>query len=175
LQLQGKSIAEFGTFSTVRLIRATPTRIDTTVVAVGGLSISTTIPVYNLIATSGWTAVLFEARTSNGYRCVTSPVYLSRQGGVDVEPSTEIQSSLAVVPNPVATSATIHLALVQAGHVDLRVYDIAGREVSRVFTGTTTADPHQFSWSRANLPDGIYLLRLHTSTTNIERKLVLVQ
>ncbi len=175
LQLQGQSITEFGSFSTVRLIRVSATRIDTTFIAVGGLSFSTTIPVYNLIATSGWTAVLLETRTSNGYRSVTSPVYLARQGGVDVPVSTTSSLTLLATPNPVSSSAAIALILPTAQHIDLRVYDISGREVSRVFSGNLNSGQHQFLWSRTGLPDGIFLLRLQTQTAQIERKLVLVQ
>lgn len=174
LQLQAQSINEFGSFSSVRLIRVSSTRIDTTVVAVGGLSFATTIPMYNLIAASGWTAVILEARTSGGYRCVTSPVYLGRQGAVDVSPQNSTGLSLHLRPNPISASGNITLSLRDRSAIDLSIYDISGRLVERVFAGELSSGTHPFAWQRGTLPAGLYLLRCTTAERSVEQKFVLL-
>jgi hypothetical protein len=47
--------------------------------------------------------------------------------------------------------------------VDLRVYDVLGREVARLVDGERTAGPHTVQWNAGSLPSGVYICRLGAS------------
>ena len=73
-------------------------------------------------------------------------------------------------PNPVSPfnpTTTIRYGLPVDGHVDLRIYDIAGREVVMLAQGEQRAGYHSIVWSARNrllrkVPSGIYIARLVT-------------
>jgi hypothetical protein len=74
--------------------------------------------------------------------------------------------SLDVHPNPAVGPAEIDYALPHATRMTLRVFDIAGREVSRLVDGVETAGHHRLSWSGTTANPrqraGIYLVRFET-------------
>ena len=85
----------------------------------------------------------------------------------------------AARPNPALGSTRIAFSLPQADDVELVVYDLAGREVSRLAEGRYAAGEHAITWAGTDragklLPSGTYLYRLRTSDTKSVRKLVLV-
>ena len=60
------------------------------------------------------------------------------------------------------------------------MYDLAGREVAQLASGTYAAGEHAVEWKGETaggrmLPTGTYLYRLRTPGTNLVRKLVLVR
>jgi photosystem II stability/assembly factor-like uncharacterized protein len=67
-------------------------------------------------------------------------------------------------PNPLSRSrtATAHIMLdiARSGAVDLRVYDLLGREVRTLMDQTLTAGRWDVTWDPAALPKGVYLYRL---------------
>ncbi|MEZ4699240.1 MAG: putative Ig domain-containing protein [Rhodothermales bacterium] len=65
-------------------------------------------------------------------------------------------------PNPFARSTTIEYSLVEAGDVELAVYDVLGREVDVLVRGAQPAGFHQVVWDGSNAPSGMYVLRLST-------------
>ncbi|MEM6782444.1 MAG: T9SS type A sorting domain-containing protein [Bacteroidota bacterium] len=69
---------------------------------------------------------------------------------------------LDAYPNPVAASATLRFTLPEAGDVDLRVYDLLGRVVAEVATGTHEAGTHTAQFDASTLPSGVYVVRLQT-------------
>jgi hypothetical protein len=83
-------------------------------------------------------------------------------------------------PNPSrGPGAQIGFTLHAAGPVRLTIFDTAGREVRRLLDRTVLgAGKHEVPWSATNaegsqLPPGVYLLRLETSTEEATRKLTL--
>jgi hypothetical protein len=72
---------------------------------------------------------------------------------------------LPAVPNPFSAGTRVGFVLPRAGRVDLRVYDVAGREVGVLLAGTLPAGSHALSWdgraaSGAVAPAGMYFVRL---------------
>jgi len=53
-------------------------------------------------------------------------------------------------PNPFNPTTTIAYNLPQSAHVTLVVYDVAGREVTRLINDTRPAGPHQLQWNGRN-------------------------
>lgn len=66
-------------------------------------------------------------------------------------------------PNPTSDVISVEFNLPSAGEVELAAYDLAGRRVGTLTSGELTAGRHQIDWSAAELPDGVYLLRLETA------------
>lgn len=63
-------------------------------------------------------------------------------------------------PNPFNPSTTIRFALPRAVHVNLRVYDVLGREVATLVDGMREAGHHRVEFEARNLSSGIYFYRL---------------
>jgi hypothetical protein len=78
----------------------------------------------------------------------------------------------AVYPHPVGREATIEVVLMQSGPLTLRVYNVLGQEVGRIFEGFLPAGTHQLRWQPEALPAGIYLLQLQQSGQVYHRSVV---
>ena len=61
------------------------------------------------------------------------------------------------------------------GHVALRIYDAAGREVATLVDGARPAGKQTVAWSAESIPSGVYLAELETATGRTTRKLVLLR
>lgn len=84
----------------------------------------------------------------------------------------------APAPNPVRTSAQLVLTLPRADHIDLGIFDVAGRRVATVATGLRAAGRTTLIWdgkltSGEAAPSGVYRAVLRTSDARISRSLVL--
>ncbi|HEY3296450.1 MAG TPA: T9SS type A sorting domain-containing protein [bacterium] len=79
-------------------------------------------------------------------------------------------------PNPFNPTTTISFDLPEAGHVSLRVYDVAGREVASLVNGPMAAGRQQVSFEGRNLPSGLYFYCLKTgSGFSATKKMLLVK
>ncbi len=66
-------------------------------------------------------------------------------------------------PNPFNPSTTISYQLPKAGNVNIKIYDITGREVATLFEGFSEAGYHQKEWSASNVASGMYIYQLTLS------------
>ena len=95
----------------------------------------------------------------------------------------EGQTSLALnrlYPNPVRDGGTIRFALAEAGEVELAVFDIRGRRVASLVSGSLGAGSHEIPWrgldlSGEPLPNGMYLYRLRAGDRTVTRKVVVAR
>ena len=89
-------------------------------------------------------------------------------------------------PNPFNPVTTIPIRLAGAGNVDIRIYNILGQEVTRLFSGWRTAGNHRIVWNAANnfnssVASGVYICRMKFSAADgsgtiiDSRKLVLMR
>lgn len=108
----------------------------------------------------------------NAFRAVS-------MGPVAVEPST-VTGTLSLAgasPNPFADGCEIGFTLAADGPAQLAVFDVSGRRVRELASGTLAAGPHRERWDGRDsggrdLGDGVYLVRLDTPAGSRERKLV---
>jgi choice-of-anchor B domain-containing protein len=70
---------------------------------------------------------------------------------------------LSNYPNPVAARTTVTYSLDRFGPVQLRVFDVLGREVRRLVDGTKPPGTHRVSVHMEALPNGTYLLHLEAA------------
>ncbi|MBU1936174.1 T9SS type A sorting domain-containing protein [bacterium] len=78
-------------------------------------------------------------------------------------------------PNPFNPTTTIRYDVKQTGLVSVKVFDILGREVAVLVSGTVSAGFHKVTWDAAGLPSGLYLCRMEASGFEHTMKLVLLK
>ncbi len=79
------------------------------------------------------------------------------------------------VPNPFNPETKVRITLAGDAEVELAVYDIAGRIVSRLSSGKLTKGEHQFIFDGSGKPSGAYFIRLSTGGHNYVRKMMLIK
>jgi len=65
-------------------------------------------------------------------------------------------------PNPFGESTTIRFGLSEASDVELAVYDLMGRRIETLQSGSLEPGYHEQVWTPRGVSDGIYLLMLKT-------------
>jgi hypothetical protein len=97
--------------------------------------------------------------------------------GVDdpaISAPTEFQL-LAAHPNPFNSTTTIGYSLPVAGMVSLSVYDLTGREVTRLADGVMSAGTHEAVWTAYGMASGLYVIRLNTGEHNLDANVLLIR
>jgi hypothetical protein len=89
----------------------------------------------------------------------------------------EIPSRLVItgnVPNPFSGSTTVKFGIPRDGRVDMAVYDVSGRLVTRLAAGVYTAGYHAVEWGGdGEVGTGLYFLRLRLDGDEVTRKVVI--
>ena len=78
-------------------------------------------------------------------------------------------------PNPFNPTTTIGYGLPVDGHVNLKVYDVLGREVATLVNEFAQAGYHQVIVNATNLSSGLYLYRLNAGSYTSVKKLVVLK
>ena len=75
-------------------------------------------------------------------------------------------------PNPVNEISNIEYRISDIGYVVLSVYNIQGKEISRLVNETQAAGQYKVLFDASRLPAGIYFIRLQTGNKAITRKII---
>ena len=78
-------------------------------------------------------------------------------------------------PNPFNPTTTISFSLPQSGRVQLDVYDISGRFITRLVDGTKGVGTHRVEFGGENLSSGLYFYTLQTDGYRETRMMMLVK
>ena len=78
-------------------------------------------------------------------------------------------------PNPFNPTTTIRYDVKQTGFVSVKIFDILGREVATLVSGTVPAGFHTATWDASSLPSGLYLCRMEAPGFEHTRKMVLLK
>ena len=78
-------------------------------------------------------------------------------------------------PNPFNPSTTITFAIPVSGLVNLKVYDLSGREVKSLVNESMNAGEYSVSFTGADLASGNYVYRLEAGAFVMTKKMVLVK
>jgi hypothetical protein len=78
-------------------------------------------------------------------------------------------------PNPFNPSTTIRYEVRHAGNVNLKVYDVGGREVATIAEGTRPAGVYNVTFDASGLASGMYFYRLAAGNFIETRKMLLVK
>jgi len=82
---------------------------------------------------------------------------------------------VGIYPNPVSSTAAVEIALAEAGDTELTLYDLAGRRVETIHTGSLSAGRHSFSVDGSSLTDGVYLIRLTSGDVVSTQRMVIAR
>jgi len=110
----------------------------------------------------------------NGYsiRCVKDDI----NSGLENENVAEIPHDFTLhqnYPNPFNPSTTIKYNLQNSSNVELKIFDLAGKEIETLINGFQTAGEHETTWQPEGLPSGIYFYRLQSDSFSETKKLIL--
>jgi hypothetical protein len=78
-------------------------------------------------------------------------------------------------PNPFNASTAIRFNLAPSMFVNLKVYDILGREVAVLINGVLPVGRHQTTFDASHLASGIYIYRLQCGSQTQSRKMVVLK
>jgi photosystem II stability/assembly factor-like uncharacterized protein len=78
-------------------------------------------------------------------------------------------------PNPFNPTTVIPFTLYKSGYTRLVIYDVLGREVTRLADGNLTAGSYQFEWNATAVPSGTYFYRLQSASATQTGKLILLK
>ncbi len=99
---------------------------------------------------------------------------LIRLESVDSVFETEIKSTLLQsYPNPFQVRTHIPWTLEKAADVQIRVYDLLGREVALLVNSFVEAGSHQVVFERGNLVAGMYLVQMTAGSTRKVQKVII--
>ena len=78
-------------------------------------------------------------------------------------------------PNPFNPATVISDQLAVSSKVNLKIFDILGREVATLVNEEKPAGTYSVQWNAANMPSGVYFYRLQASDFVETKKLVLIK
>ncbi|MFC1483587.1 T9SS type A sorting domain-containing protein [Candidatus Neomarinimicrobiota bacterium] len=78
-------------------------------------------------------------------------------------------------PNPFNPVSTIEYEVPRGGELSLVIYDLLGREVTRLVDGTVEPGRHQMQWNAHEVPAGVYIARLMTLGYSQSIKMVVLK
>jgi flagellar hook assembly protein FlgD len=85
-----------------------------------------------------------------------------------------------IFPNPFNAVTNIRFILRQAEHVRVRIVDVRGRELIRLYDNFMAAGAHEFSWNGKNasgsdVASGMYLISFETGRDIVSKRLFYVR
>ncbi len=78
-------------------------------------------------------------------------------------------------PNPFNPITLIEFELLQDSDVEIKVYDLTGKEVAMLHSGFLASGFYKFKFDASGLPSGIYLYQIITPLSSQTRKMVLAK
>jgi hypothetical protein len=92
-----------------------------------------------------------------------------------VEELPQVTALLGSYPNPFNPRTTIAFDLAADEFVELRIYDLLGREVSTLVEDILPAGSHSRHWDGSNLSSGVYFYHFKAGQVSETRKLLLTK
>jgi len=78
-------------------------------------------------------------------------------------------------PNPFNPITTVTYSIKESGNVEIKIYDVLGREVVELLNNEMSAGLHKINFKAENLPSGIYYYTLKTKSYSAARKMILLK
>ncbi|MDP4197420.1 MAG: T9SS type A sorting domain-containing protein [Bacteroidota bacterium] len=82
---------------------------------------------------------------------------------------------LSAYPNPFNPIATICYSIPHAAKVELKIYDILGREISMLVNKEQSTGEYKINFDASSLPSGIYIYAIHAGDYRASKKLMLLK
>lgn len=78
-------------------------------------------------------------------------------------------------PNPFNPTTKIKFDIDKSGFASLIVYNVAGKEITRLVNQNLNSGSYEFEFNAADLPSGVYFYKLETPTTSMVKKMSLIK
>lgn len=78
-------------------------------------------------------------------------------------------------PNPFNPRTSIVVDILEDTDVDITIYNLEGKEISKLYKGFLTSGIHKFSFDAAELPSGIYLYKVSAPNYSDTKKMILTK
>ncbi|MBC8278355.1 MAG: T9SS type A sorting domain-containing protein [FCB group bacterium] len=78
-------------------------------------------------------------------------------------------------PNPFNSQTVISYEIRDAGFVELKAYDVTGREAARLVDSMKPAGQHQVVFDASELPSGVYICRMTVGSFSRTQKILLIK
>jgi flagellar hook assembly protein FlgD len=93
--------------------------------------------------------------------------------------SDELDESLLIAPNPVASSTFLTFKLESPSMVRAEVFNLGGQKVATLIEGSMNKGVHRINWngsddSGSHLPGGVYFVKIQTDRASVTRKVVVL-
>ncbi|HEY6953258.1 MAG TPA: T9SS type A sorting domain-containing protein, partial [Bacteroidota bacterium] len=104
---------------------------------------------------------------------------LTRSGATGVAAQRTQQPSMYALfqnyPNPFNPTTTIRFSIGKLSMVNLKIYDLLGREVETLVNGAQTPGSHEVKFDASRLSSGIYFYQLQAGSFSATKKLLLLK
>jgi hypothetical protein len=78
-------------------------------------------------------------------------------------------------PNPFNPTTLIEFELLQDTDVEIKIFNLAGKEIALLHKGFLHKGIHQFKFDATGLPSGIYLYQISTPISTQTQKMILAK
>jgi hypothetical protein len=112
---------------------------------------------------------------SNVANATTSSSFASSDEN-DMKVKESLVNGLSVSPNPVRENATISFSINKDQKVQLMVFDVKGKLISKLYDGNAEAGrKYEFEWNAGSLIPGTYIGRLVIQNEVISKNIILLR
>jgi hypothetical protein len=95
--------------------------------------------------------------------------------GIEIVEIPEIFSLSSAYPNPFNPTTNMTLGLDSDGQVSMMVYNLVGQVVDVLVDGYMNAGYHNVTWDAANVPSGVYIVKVTTGSNTSIQKVMLMK
>lgn len=114
---------------------------------------------------------MFRFTSNGGNNIYLDDINIGGASGINNELASTINFN--VYPNPIEDNSIISFTIPEKQNVELKIYDIIGREVSSIVKGNLSPGEHQYPIAEnADLSPGIYFIELGVDQQHFTKKLI---
>ena len=82
---------------------------------------------------------------------------------------------MAVSPNPFNDAALIEISVPKNERIDVNIVDLAGRCVSRIYSGKATPGILKLRWAPGDIPAGVYFAVVRSENSSAATKILYIK
>ena len=140
------------------------------------------VPGLVVLISNAQMATRFEVQGAPGQLIASEtsfPEGVSGLGGGNPEDQARVATRIYAAPNPFASRTGFELAMAKAGNVEAGVFDVAGRQVRSLYSGSMPAGTHRLEWDGWDMngrrcQSGIYFIRVERGGARLGTKVFLL-
>jgi endo-1,4-beta-xylanase len=125
---------------------------------------------------SEWYGTLFD------YYYEAKPAYYAIQAALEDQAGVEDfaedkpgEFKLSNNPNPFTSATSINFEIPRRNYIDLKIFDVSGREVATIFSGEIEGGSHSIEWNPDGLSPGIYFCLMKEEDIVLRKQMILVK